>query len=79
MQFAIDRYKQLRDRVKAARLQGNTPRELVRERNNALAEAIALVKQVEEQLTGEYKERLHKLHLHLEMRQKQEGSERNYL
>jgi hypothetical protein len=73
MQFAIDRYKALRDKVKAARLQGGANvAELVRERNNALAEAIALVKAVEQHLSGEYKERLHALHLHLEKRQQAE-------
>lgn len=74
MTFAIDRFKRLCKQVKDAKLQGNVNPELIRERNNAAAEAIALVRQVEEHLTGEWKERLHKLHLGLEKWQKEEGS-----
>jgi len=66
MQFALDRFARLRKQVADARLQGLVDPKLVRERNNALAEAIALVKQVEADLSGEWKERLHKLHLRLE-------------
>ena len=79
MTFAVERFKALNKRVKDAKLQGNVDPELVRERNNAAAEAIALVKQVEEHLSGEWKERLHKLHLGLERWQREEGSERIYL
>jgi hypothetical protein len=80
MTFAIERFKSLCKRVKEQKgINGHADPELVRERNNAAAEAIALVKQVEEHLTGEWKERLHKLHLGLEKWQKEEGSERVYL
>ena len=79
MTFAVERFKALCKRVKDARLRGDVDPELIRERNNAAAEAIALVRQVEEHLSGEYKERLHKLHLGLERWQREEGSERVYL
>jgi len=79
MQFALDRFSRLRKQVADAKLQGNVNPELIQERNNALAEAIALVRQVEHALSGEYKERLHKLHKRLERWQREEGGERLYL
>jgi hypothetical protein len=86
MTFAIDRFKALCKQVRDEKLiNGSARPELVRERNNAAAEAIALVKQIEEHFTarnrwpGDWKERLHKLHLGLEKWQKEEGSDRVYL
>jgi|HubBroStandDraft_1064217.scaffolds.fasta_scaffold741505_2 hypothetical protein len=71
MQFALDRFARLRKQCQDNRLQGNVNRELVRERNDALAEAIALIKLQEQHLEGEWKERLHKLHQKLEQWQQQ--------
>lgn len=76
MQFAIDRFKALNKQVKNEKLvSGSASPELIRERNNACAEAIALVKQVEEHLSGDWKQRLHALHVKLEKWQQQEGTE----
>lgn len=75
MQFALDRFSRLRRQVAEAKKQGFVDPNLVRERNDALAEAIALIRQVEAHLSGEYKERLHKLHQHLEKWQAEAGAQ----
>ena len=77
MTFAVERFKALCKQVKEAKsVNGFAEPELLNERNNAADEAIALIRQVEEHMTGEWKERLHKLHLGLEKWKKEESKYR---